>query len=59
MTNLNNPSLKDLEETLFEEKRKLASFYFSNPQDKQKIINKIRMLRMSIEILRDCRALFN
>jgi hypothetical protein len=46
-----NPSLKDLENALAEERNKLATYSFPRHEDKIKIISKIRVLRSSIEML--------
>jgi ribosomal protein L29 len=46
-----NPSLKDLERSLAEERNKLATYSFPKQEDKIKIISKIRVLRSSIEML--------
>jgi hypothetical protein len=46
-----NPSLKDLENALAEERNKLATYAFPRQEDKIKIISKIRALRSSIEMI--------
>lgn len=54
-----NPSLKDLQNQLKEERRKLTELSFPTEEDKHKVISRIRMLRSSIDMLKGYMKHFN